>query len=118
VSKLKDLLDRRLMHHILVENKVGELLGIISTVDLARTTHFPFREEQLLAKHIMTVSPFTVTKDTSIKKVIDYFLDNRFRVIPVLDEKDILIGVVTPYDIMSMVMNNFEKEELKAGKIN
>jgi CBS domain-containing protein len=116
VYKLKDLFDRRLMHHVLVEDRMGELLGIVSTEDMARTAYFPYREEQLLAKHIMSVSPFSVTKDTSIKTVINHFLDNRFRAIPVVNENDVLIGIVTPYDIMSMVISEFEKEELKADK--
>lgn len=113
-SQLKDLVKRRLLHHLLVENNKGNLLGIISTTDLGRISQFPVREDQLLAKHIMTSNPVKVTLGTPIKIVVDHFLDNRFRAIPVIDEKNTLVGIVTPYDIMTKLLADFEKKDLNS----
>jgi CBS domain-containing protein len=109
VTQLKDMFTQRNIHHILVENNT-ELLGIISQVDLARAAHFSMPDNQLTAKHIMTASPESIRANLPIQQVVDYFLDNRFRAIPVVNKDKLLIGIVTPYDIMSTLMDNFKEE--------
>lgn len=104
VSQLRKLIDRRRVHHILVENKTGELMGMISTTDIMRTAHFPVRDEQLLAEHIMTTCPVTLSKEKTIRTLIDHFLENRYRAIPIVDKDNKLLGLVTPYDIMAALL--------------
>jgi CBS domain-containing protein len=110
LNKVKDLIRKNMIHHLPVENSKGEIVGIISSEDLKRTSYFTMPEKEILAKHIMTVSPFRVSIDTPIKKVVDYFLDNRFRAILVVnnDNEETIIGIVTPYDVMQGLMRNFE----------
>jgi len=97
---LKNLFSGRGIHHVLVENKAGELQGIISTEDMSRSRHFVLFEDKIEAQHIMTAKPTEVRPDTPIRKVLELFLDNRFRALPVVNEDNVLIGVVTPFDIM------------------
>ncbi len=101
VKVLKTKFKRRGIHHILVDDEHDNLLGIISTEDLLRTAHFPVKEELLLAKHIMTVSPVKVHLDASIKSAIEIFLDNYFRAIPIVDAEEKLVGIITPYDVLA-----------------
>lgn len=112
ITELKNKFKRRSIHHILVENNIGELLGIISTEDFTRAAHFPIPDNKLLARHIMTASPVNVSDETPIKKVIDLFLENRFRAIPIVDKNEVLIGVVTPYDIMATLVESSKKESI------
>ncbi|MFT4759609.1 MAG: CBS domain-containing protein [Paraglaciecola sp.] len=121
-AALKDLFNRYSMRHILMENKEGELLGIISTEDLTKSRHFLGLEDKLEARHIMTPKPVSVEFDTpirkvielfldatavtinknatTIRKVIELFLDNRFRAVPVVNEDNVLVGIVTAFDIL------------------
>jgi CBS-domain-containing membrane protein len=110
VNKIKGMFNQRSIHHILVENNVGELMGIISPIDMGRTAHFSMPEDQLVAKHVMTASPESISPSMPIKEVVDYFLDNRFRAIPIVNKDKVLIGIVTPYDIMSTLMDTFRAE--------
>jgi CBS domain-containing protein len=110
LNQVKDLMRKNMIHHLPVENSEGEVVGIVSSEDLKRTSHFTMPEKEMRAKHIMTVNPFRVSVDTPIKKVVDCFLDNRFRAILVVnnDNEEAIIGIVTPYDVMQGLMRNFE----------
>ncbi len=101
VIQLKNKFQRRGIHHILVEDEAQQLMGIISTEDLLRTAHFPVNEDQLLARHIMTAKPTTVSQDLSVQSAIEIFLDNYFRALPVINEQEKLVGIITPYDILA-----------------
>ncbi len=111
-EELKPLFNGQSIHHLPVKDASGKLLGIISTEDLSRAVDFIRPKDQLLARHLMTVSVQTVRTDTPVKEVINHFLLNRFRAIPVVDEDDLLVGIVTPYDIMALFKNSLEMEEI------
>ncbi len=111
IGEVKNLFRTNSIHHILVESRVGELEGIISSVDLDRTAHFLLNENELMAKHIMTASPVKVKPEMPLKHVVDYFLDNRYRAIPIVNQDEVLIGIVTPYDIMKALLESFEEAE-------
>ncbi len=91
--------DRRLIHHILVENELGQLVGIISQTDLDKNRSF-YLEEKLLASHLMTENPVTVSSSTTLNEAAEILRTNRFRALPVL-EKGELVGIITPYDFLS-----------------
>ncbi len=118
VSELKKLFKRRLIHHILVENNLGDIKGIVSTEDYARVSGFPSTDDQLLAQHIMTKDPITINSALPIKTAINYLLDNQYRAMPVIDDKGALVGLITPYDIMSRLMADFENKNLNSERVN
>lgn len=110
VSKLKNMFKRKGVHHILVEDNDRQLLGVISTEDFLRSAHFPVNENNLFARHIMTATPTTVNKEATIFQVLEMFLDNYFRCLPVIDHTKRLAGIVTPYDIMALVAGRVETQ--------
>jgi CBS domain-containing protein len=110
LKKLKNMFKRKGVHHILVEDADRQLLGVVSTEDFVRSAHFPVKEEELLARHIMTATPTTVKKETTIHEVLELFLDNYFRCLPVLDQTNRLAGIVTPYDVMALMAGRVEAE--------
>lgn len=111
VNKLRSLFKTENLHHILVENEEGILEGMISPVDLGRTDHFTQGDEELTAKSIMTASLLKIHPEAPLKEVLDYFLDSRFRAMPVVDPKDKVVGIVTPYDLMLALKERFAAEE-------
>jgi len=89
----------RRIHHILVENIQGELVGIISSEDAAKSKSWLVKDK-VKAFHLMTEYPITIHEDTQLKEVRSHFLINRYRALPVKNEIGDLVGIVTPYDLI------------------
>jgi len=54
----------------------------------------------LTAQDIMTPHPATVMLDTTIPKVVDLMLERNIKRLPVVDEHDALIGIVSRVDVL------------------
>jgi len=101
ISNIAQLFTRRNIHHVLVENEDGELTGIISSEDLARMRSKLF-EDKLTASHIMTAYPITIHDNESIKKANSHFLNNQYRALPVMNDNEELVGIITPFDLLEL----------------
>ncbi|MBM3707669.1 MAG: CBS domain-containing protein [Actinobacteria bacterium] len=56
--------------------------------------------EELNAKDIMTKKVITVNKDDSIEKLSELLLENKISGVPVIDNTDKVVGIVTEADII------------------
>ena len=56
--------------------------------------------EELTAKDIMTKKVITINKDVSIEKLSELLLENKISGVPVIDEKEKVVGIVTEADII------------------
>ena len=56
--------------------------------------------EELTAKDIMTKKVITINKDASIEKLSELLLENKISGVPVIDEKEKVVGIVTEADII------------------
>ena len=84
--------------------KNGKLVGIVTIKDLLRKV-----EEDQLAL-LMTENPVTVKPNDSIKKVVEIFLKNPFRRLPVV-ENGKLVGFLTVRDLIKKIAEmNIEKQ--------
>ncbi len=54
----------------------------------------------ILAKEIMTTPVITVKADTPLKKAAEILDENSFSGVPVVDDQDVLIGVLSETDIL------------------
>ncbi len=104
LREFKEIFRRRKLHHLLVENLDGELTGIISESDILRNGIFLF-EDDIIARNIMTKDPDFIHENHSIKEVIEIFLQNVYRAMPVKNSIGTLVGIVTPYDVMNALHN-------------
>jgi acetoin utilization protein AcuB len=106
---IKEIFDSADIHHLLVVAD-AELYGIISDRDLLRALS-PFigsnvespRDAATLNKRahqIMTRKPRTLSPDTDIKEAIDLLLHNGFSCLPVVDEQQNPVGIVTWRDML------------------
>lgn len=89
----------RKIHHLLVENENGKLEGIISSEDAARAMSW-VTKDKVVAEHIMSKDPITINENMPIKIAKSHFLENRYRALPVINEDQILVGIITPYDLL------------------
>jgi acetoin utilization protein AcuB len=106
---IKEIFDSAEIHHLLVVAD-AELYGLISDRDLLRALS-PFigsnvesaRDAATLNKRahqIMTRKPRTLSPDADIKEAIDLLLHNGFSCLPVVDEQQTPVGILTWRDML------------------
>ncbi len=120
---VKDIFESHNFHHIPVV-RYQEVVGIISRSDFE---HFmggnsPYEEDRFLnerrlartkAEDIMTSRLGKIGSSDRINVVVDIFVLNRFHALPVVDD-DVLVGIVTPFDILKMLAAEKPADPLSA----
>jgi acetoin utilization protein AcuB len=91
VDTLKAEMRQNGTRHLMIRNKAGELLGVVSARDVAGSGR--------TAAEIMTRDPITVDANSPVRNAIASMLSNRISCLPVLSY-DELCGVVTTTDIL------------------
>ena len=100
------------IHHIPVVNG-QKVIGMISLSDIHKMEHHftmfnnPEAEASntqifstMLAKEIMTTPVISIKESDAVRKAVDLFLLNKFHALPVVNEDDHLVGMVTTFDII------------------
>lgn len=102
LNDFKKLFKAKGFHHILVENSSGQLVGIISSEDVYKAENYTV-EDKLIASNLMTRSPDVLNKNESIAYAISIFLKQSYRALPIVNKKNDLVGILTPYDILRFI---------------
>lgn len=87
---------------------LGNVIGIVTTIDLLRLIRENRSLDSLTATDIMTRNPHVVKQDTSIEKIIDIMDDDSIDMVPVVDDREDdnrIIGVVSRFDILNDKLN-------------
>ncbi len=99
-----DMMDWKKIRYVLVEDKKGKLVGLLSSRMLLRY----FKKESQLrdkkpvpAKALMHPNPITVSPYHSIMDAMDLMGENKVGCLPVV-KKGKLVGVVTEHDFMGL----------------
>ena len=79
-----------------IVNETDKLLGVIDIKDGFRRSGY----EGLMDLRIENV--IRLPRDSTMKQATDMFLRYGFRALPVTDENDIILGVVTYRDVMNL----------------
>jgi CBS domain-containing protein len=100
---------------VLVDKNVGALtvidsddkfLGIFSERDYARRVILKGRaSKETLIREIMTERPITVTENDSIEDCMVRMTDKRIRHLPVTDDQQRLIGVISIGDVVKFIID-------------
>ncbi|OWZ83975.1 CBS domain-containing protein [Natranaerobius trueperi] len=97
-----------------------ELLGIISRRDVEKAKHHGFGHSSV--KGYMSQKPITITPDATLKEIQHLIVSNDIGRLPVVDNNDNLVGIVTRTDLLQIQhgienketeKNNFYLEELE-----
>lgn len=113
LKEAEHLMKKNRIRHLPV-TKDGQLAGIISLTDLQRISFaesFDGDEENadyiiydlLSLDQVMIKNPVSVDKSSSIKKVGDVLLKNKFHALPVT-ENGKLVGIVTTTDLLKHLL--------------
>lgn len=111
---------------LMVENKIrqlpvvdqGSLLGIITDRDirsfLAESSLLDPEERAKVLKtkvsEIMTTEPLTLAPDDDLRDAVEVLIDEKIGGIPVVDETEGLVGIVTYVDVLRCFLNRLDEE--------
>jgi acetoin utilization protein AcuB len=97
----------------------GKVLGIVTLGDIrgaepSRASSLSVWEmNDMLAKlkvsEIMTRNPATIQQTASVGEVARIMLEKKFSGLPVVDEENHLVGIITESDIFRLVANEWSK---------
>ena len=111
VADAVDVLSSMHVRHLPVVDGSGALVGVLSDRDLGRlmTTFIDDAEvehmetppsEQRVAD-LMSPDPVAVTEDADVSEIADILVSERIGAVPVVDDADRVVGIVSYVDILS-----------------
>ncbi|MCA9569563.1 MAG: CBS domain-containing protein [Myxococcales bacterium] len=113
-SDVHALLTEKAFHHLPVLDR-GVLVGMLSTLDLARvslgrwvddpSTVAAWLDTQFSVRELMTWEPEFVRDDDPVRIAADRLASGGFHSLPVLDASDRLVGIVTSTDLLRLLAN-------------
>lgn len=114
MDRVSLIFNSREIHHIPVVDSEGKVVGIISKTDYHKLEHgftlFKSKESQayneaimrsLLASDVMTKQVVTLLPADNLSVAVDIFRENLFHAIPVVDDNQKLVGILTTYDLLN-----------------
>ena len=112
--KARDLINEKLIEHLLVVDKDGKLVGIVSDRDLKQAWASPattlsahelnYLLKQLNVETIMVKKIMTVTPGTTIERAGRIMQEDRISALPVM-ENEKLVGIITTTDVMGVLLD-------------
>lgn len=91
----------------------GYILGIVTERDLRMLIE---KEYGIKIESAMSTNLKTVPESYSIEAAAEIIHDNKINALPVVNEKDILVGIITVTDILEGLLNTIRKERHKQTK--
>jgi CBS domain-containing protein len=87
---------------------MGTVVGVISQADIltARSSELISGNwSRLRVRNIMTSPPISVHVETTVERAIRLMLDQHIHRLVVVDDEDRPVGVVTPLDILRLLLD-------------
>ena len=83
-----------------VINSSIKVIGIVTAVDILRAIRQGKNLDSIRAVDIMTKNPVVVKQDAEIQDVVDIILQKHIILVPVINDQQRLVGVVSRLDIL------------------
>ena len=117
VGQVDEMMSEHKIRQLPVVN-CGELVGIVTDRDIRsflsgwRTESQEEREEALSTKvrDIMTTGPITLSPDDGLQEAVELLIDEKIGGIPVVDEVEGLVGIVTYVDALRCFLNRLQED--------
>lgn len=106
LSVVKEILFTKHIHHIPVLQG-RKLIGIITSFDLIKLGKSVDEYANIKVEEIMTKKIATMSPNEKIGAAAQVFLENLFHGLPIVDDDNNLIGIITTHDVLKY---EFHKE--------
>ncbi len=100
------IMEKHRLHHLPIV-KDGKLAGLITTTDLLRLNRRFEEYTGLDVKDVMTTKLAKLEPNSKVGTASTIFLENLFHLLPIVEEDDRLIGIITTFDVLKY---SFKKE--------
>ncbi len=102
VKKVIQLLKDKKISGVVVEDMVGEVLGIVSTLDIFKVMGDEAQIDSLIAEDIMTPYSINITPDDSLETAAKMMLENNIHrlVVVASPTRRRPIGIITATDVI------------------
>ncbi|WP_080057695.1 CBS domain-containing protein [Spirosoma aerolatum] len=111
-----DLINHHKIRHVPVID-ANEIVGMISKTDVNRLTFSSLFEGQedadeavlqiLTIDQVMTHKPRTIPVGMTIREVAEVFAEEEFHALPVVDDENKLVGIVTTTDLIQYLLDQY-----------
>lgn len=90
-------------HHVPVV-RGDKLVGIVSSTDLLRVSYEYGPDAHVTIEQLMKADPITLREDHQVRDAVEAFTSGVFHSLPVVDDEDTLVGLVTTTDVLRHVI--------------
>lgn len=114
MMKVSKVMKDKEISRVPVVDEAGKILGIVSDRDVkdaspSKATTLDMHElyyllSEIKIKDIMTRKPVTIRVDETVEKAAVLMLEGNFGGLPVLDENDVVVGIITDTDIFKVLV--------------
>ena len=88
---------------VVVVDEAGHLEGILTATDFVRLAGNDAVASEVTVAEYMSTDVITATANDPITSVADTMIDNRFHHVPVVDEAEGVVGIITTTDLTAYV---------------
>jgi len=99
LSSVRQIFMSNKIHHLPVMEG-DQLVGLLTTYDLWKNEVAPSDYSLTTVASVMTKTVAKIQANDKIGTAAELFLDNRFHALPVVNNQNHLIGIVTSFDIL------------------
>lgn len=120
LSKAKEVFENQNIHHILIIDDEGLLAGVMTDRDLYKnlspsigTSQETHRDTSLMQKklhQIMARNVITSQAQLPLNEAVLLFYDNHISCLPIVDEQNKAIGIITWRDILKVLALQYRKK--------
>ena len=114
------LMREKAIRRLPIVNEDGKLVGILSQTDVmaARPSdattldiwEINYLLSRLKVEKVMTAQPYTVYPDSSLKDAAQLMVTHKIGGIPVVDDKNAVVGIITESDIFRVLIAWYNEE--------
>lgn len=122
LSQAKDIFENKNIHHLLITDDGGLLAGVMTDRDLYKhlsptvgTNQETHRDTALMQKklhQIMARNLITSQAQQSLNEAVLLFYDNHISCLPIIDEQNTAIGIITWRDILKVLALQYRKNHV------
>lgn len=120
LSKVKTLFDNNKIHHLIITDDDGLVAGVLTDRDLYKhlsptvgTSQETFRDTSLMQKkvhQVMTRNIVTIKAQQTLNEAVLLIYDNHISCLPVVNEKNEPIGIITWRDLLKVLALKYKKQ--------